>query len=263
MTVSFSNGSFNGFGITVPYGPNSTPESIASHLAALITKQYASSGLTAQAYGANILYRGNATLGAANFTSSGSASDSSFTADPSPAACPAANLKYVLAVENDSVQWKLTNNQRGREVTYQLMKWPTLKPLASIKFSDLTSASPAVIKEHLENTNVPSMNGFTSDNTINPVAVTAGQFEDVLGTGNLTNSVTGTFIADRWFSVVYNGIPLPGSIQTLDRAGGTAFAPANALHQKDHLVINLPATGAPLLSGTSILNGASWDVSLQ
>jgi hypothetical protein len=103
MAVSFSQGSFSGFGITVPYGPNSTPESIASHLAALITKQYASSGLTAQAYGANILYKGNATLGAANFTSSGSSSDSSFAADPAPASCApvSINLRLVPLVSRD------------------------------------------------------------------------------------------------------------------------------------------------------------------
>lgn len=105
MTVSFSQGSFNGSGITVPYGPNSTPESIASHLAALITKQYASSGLTAQAYGANILYKGNAALGNANFapTPSGSSSDSSFTADPSPASCPpvSINLRLVPVLSKD------------------------------------------------------------------------------------------------------------------------------------------------------------------
>jgi hypothetical protein len=185
-------------------------------------------------------------------------------ANAAPMSCPSINLKYVLAVENDSVQWRQTNNQRGREVTYQLMLWPIVnktKPLALIRFSDLTPASPAIIKEHLGNTNVASWNGYTSDNTINPVAVTAGQFEDILGTGTWPNAVTGTAFTDRWFSVSLNGAPLPGSIQTLDRAGGNA--PANALHQKDHIVINLPTVGAPLLSGTSILNGASWDVSLQ
>jgi hypothetical protein len=256
MTASFSGGAFNGNSVTVPYGQYSTPESIASHIAALITKNYYRSGLSAQAIGSYILYKSTATLGTPSLTASGL----SFTKDASTA-CPPANLRYVLAVENDTVQWQQNNNQRGRGVTYQLMLWPVNKPFAKIKFSDLTSAFPAIIKEHLENANVPSMNGYTSDNTINPVAVTAGQFEDILGTGNLTNSVTGTFVADRWFTVIYNGTPLPGSIPTLDMAGGTASA--NALHQKDHFVINLPAIGAPLLSGTSILNGASWDVSLQ
>jgi hypothetical protein len=106
MAVSFSRGSFNGFGVTVPYGPYSTPESIAAHLAAMITKQYSSSGLTAQAYGANILYKGNATLGNANFTSSGSSSDSSFTADPSPQSCPAISIHLRLvpvASQNEQV----------------------------------------------------------------------------------------------------------------------------------------------------------------
>jgi hypothetical protein len=84
MSVSFSGGSYSGYGVTVPYGQFSTPESIASHLAALITKKYASSGLFAQAYGAYILYKSNATLGNPGFAASGS----SFTADPSPQSCP-------------------------------------------------------------------------------------------------------------------------------------------------------------------------------
>ncbi len=71
MSVSFSEGAYSRYGVTVPYGQFSTPESIASHLAALITKKYASSGLFAQAYGAYILYRSNATLGNASFAASG------------------------------------------------------------------------------------------------------------------------------------------------------------------------------------------------
>ncbi|WP_213807908.1 hypothetical protein [Granulicella sp. dw_53] len=106
MTVSFGGGSFNGYGVTVPYGKFSTPESVASHLAALITQKYYKSGLTAEAYGAYILYKGNATLGAPNFTSSGSSSDSPFKADPAPQSCPpvSINLRLVPVVSrNESI----------------------------------------------------------------------------------------------------------------------------------------------------------------
>jgi hypothetical protein len=101
MIVSFSHGSYNGFGVTVPYGPYSTPASIASHLAALITKQYASSGLTAQAYGANILYKSRATLGNPSFTPS-----ASFTANASPQSCSPVSIHLRLvpvASQNEQV----------------------------------------------------------------------------------------------------------------------------------------------------------------
>lgn len=99
MAISFSGGSFNGYGVTVPYGKFSTPESIASHLAALITQRYYRSGLSAEAYGAYILYKGRATLGTPNFTSSGTP----LTADPSPSGCPpvSLNLRLVPVVSAD------------------------------------------------------------------------------------------------------------------------------------------------------------------
>jgi hypothetical protein len=101
MKVSFSGGSFNGYSITAPYGKFSSPESIASHLAALITQKYAKSGLSAVAYGAYILYRSSAALGVANFTSS----DSSFTAN-SPQSCPPVSmtLRLVPVVSRDEAQ---------------------------------------------------------------------------------------------------------------------------------------------------------------
>jgi hypothetical protein len=98
MTVSFSGGSFVG-NVTAPYGQYSTPESIASHLAALITQRYSRSGLSAESYGAYILYRSSGTLGAANFTSS----DASFTTNPSPQSCPPINpnLRLVPVYSQD------------------------------------------------------------------------------------------------------------------------------------------------------------------
>lgn len=50
MSISFSGGAFNGFDVTAPYGQYSPPESIASHLAALITQKYYTSGLTADSW---------------------------------------------------------------------------------------------------------------------------------------------------------------------------------------------------------------------
>jgi hypothetical protein len=102
MTVSFSQGSYNGYGVTVHYGPYSTRESIASHLAALITKNYHSFGLFAQSFGSYIEYKSNAPLGTASLTSSGS----SFAADPSPNSCPpvSINLRLVPVVSRDESQ---------------------------------------------------------------------------------------------------------------------------------------------------------------
>lgn len=114
IIVSLSHGSFNGLGITVPYGPYSTPESFASHVAALITKRYYNSGLTAQAFGANILFkaRSSATLGNVSFTPSGSSSGSSFTADPSPKSCAPVNINLRLVpVMSVNENVPLTSNQ--------------------------------------------------------------------------------------------------------------------------------------------------------
>jgi hypothetical protein len=130
MTVSFSHGSYSGFGVTVPYGPYSTPASIASHMAALITKQYANSGLTAQAYGANILYTSRATLGNPSIPPS-----ASFTANASPQSCPPASihLRLVPVVSQNELQangtthllhnvWRLVtlDGQRALPISYTI-----------------------------------------------------------------------------------------------------------------------------------------------
>jgi hypothetical protein len=244
MAVSFSNGSFSGFGITVPYGPNSTPESIASHLAALITKQYASSGLTAQAYGANILYKGNATLGNANFTPSGS----SFAADPAPAACPPANLRYVLAVSSDTVTWINVPGSTGdtaRQVTYVIENFP---PPHTTRFHDLTSPqyTNADITEHL------TVNGYTSSNVFpDGVYRHAGQFVDEIGSRDWFKTKTGSFITDRWFSVIMDGNDL-GHIMSYDQAG---------THDKDHIKITFPI-GPSILNNWMNSDGSPKDISL-
>ena len=242
MTVSFSHGSFNGFGITVPYGPNSTPESIASHLAALITKQYASSGLTAQAYGANILYKGNATLGAANFTSSGSSgssSDSSFTADPSPAACPPENLKFALIVTYDSGVWKPNINGlgTGRNVDYELSKWTPGN--YTVNRPAMTSSQ---ISEHLSKPMAGGSNGTTSD--------VFGAFCDMVGSAGGA-SLINTYEPTRYFTATYtdsSGIHDLGNVLIVDksRSGG---------HSPDVIKVIFP-------SGPTILNGFDQNHSL-
>jgi hypothetical protein len=79
MTVSFSGGSFDANTVTVPYGQYSTPDSIASNLAARITQKYYNSGLSAQAFGPYVAYSGTSNVGTVNSTATGS----SFAMNPS------------------------------------------------------------------------------------------------------------------------------------------------------------------------------------
>lgn len=240
-----AKGSYNGYSVTASYGQYSTPESIASNLAALITKQYSNSGLSAQANGANILYKSTAPLGAANFSTSAS----SFTANPSPTACPPANLKYILAVQSDTVIWKAVDNsagQRGRQITYEIANWPKAGQTGfrSLTFPSYTNAD---ITEHL------TANGYTSSNfTADGVYRHSGQFGDVLGTGSLTNGFTGAFRSNRWFSVILDGTPVPGSVMTFDKAGK---------HSMDYIEIYLP-TGPSFLNSYKNPDGTPKDISL-
>lgn len=112
MTASFSGGAFDINSVTVPYGPYSTPESVAAHLAALITKQYYKSGLSAQAFGSYVVYKSTAPLGTPSVTATGS----SFAQNTSRTACPAVSTRYLLAVQTDSIVWKYNqgSQERGR-----------------------------------------------------------------------------------------------------------------------------------------------------
>jgi hypothetical protein len=94
MSVSFSGASFSNLSpTTVPYGPYSTPSSIASNLAALITKNYAQNGVFARAFGSNIIYGGIAALGSVSNIATGS----SFTTEvSSTAANTAAAACYTI-----------------------------------------------------------------------------------------------------------------------------------------------------------------------
>jgi hypothetical protein len=87
MSMSFSGAAFSNLSpTTVPYGPYSTPSSIASNLAALITTKYAQNGMFARAFGSNIIYGGVAALGTVTTSITGP----SFTTSSSSAAASAA-----------------------------------------------------------------------------------------------------------------------------------------------------------------------------
>jgi len=72
MSVSFSGNAFAAVSPSVTYGPYSTPSSIASNIAALITRNYYQKGLTARAFGPSVVYSGNTTLGAVSNVITGS-----------------------------------------------------------------------------------------------------------------------------------------------------------------------------------------------
>lgn len=86
MAVSFSGTAFAAVSPSVTYGPYSTPSSIAANIAALITKNYLQYGLSAKAFGPNIIYSGGSTLG----TVSNMATGASFSTDSSSTAATAA-----------------------------------------------------------------------------------------------------------------------------------------------------------------------------
>ena len=70
--VSFTGAAFAAVSPNVAYGPYSTPNSIAASIAALITKKYLQSGLSAKAFGPNIVYNGLSTLGTVSTPITGS-----------------------------------------------------------------------------------------------------------------------------------------------------------------------------------------------
>jgi hypothetical protein len=231
MTASFSGGAFNATSVTVPYGPYSTPESIAAHVAAFLTKQYYNSGLSAQAIGSYVVYKSTAALGTPSLISSGS----SFTQNTSPAACPNVNTKFVLAVMNDSVTWGDEGLNHGRIVEYDLETWPT----AQNPRGTPPSYSNAIVTEHLSTC---MAYGCSSSGLI------SGQFTDVLGS---TSSISGRYVASRYFTVNANGQNL-GHIMTFDRAGK---------HDMDHIEIQLP-NGPSILNNYRNTNGSPKDISL-
>lgn len=132
-------------------------------------------------------------------------------------------------------------------MTYVIKKWPTA---AQTTFLSLTSPqySLATITEHLTATGYTSSNYNSSEDLRS-----AGQFADVLGSGDITYGHTGVFITDRWFSVVLDGQPVSGSVSTFDKAGK---------HLMDHIEIHLPS-GPSFLNYYKNADGTPKDVSLD
>jgi hypothetical protein len=113
LAVSFSGAAFAAISPVVAYGPNSTPNSIAANIAALITKNYFQYGLRAKAFGPNIVYGGITTLGAVSNVATGNGgAGPSFTTTTSTeagtaaqTACKQAPTAPAPAVEVAIVAW--------------------------------------------------------------------------------------------------------------------------------------------------------------
>ena len=73
VTVSFSGAAYSAVSQAVPYGPYSTPSSVAASIAALVTANYTQYGLTARAFGANVSTAGLARLEQSTMRSRGRA----------------------------------------------------------------------------------------------------------------------------------------------------------------------------------------------
>jgi hypothetical protein len=113
LAVSFSGAAFAAISPTVTYGPSSTPSSIAANIAALITRNYFQYGLSAKAFGSNIVYSGNTKLGTVSnaVTGNGGAAPSFTTttsagaASTAEMACQQAPTTPAPAVEVAIVGW--------------------------------------------------------------------------------------------------------------------------------------------------------------
>ena len=138
---------------TVTYGPYSTPSSIASHIAAIITKNYLQYGLSAKAFGPNIIYGGTTPLGTVSVTSG-----SSFTTDPSPAAATAAATACYaipslpcLGLWPDYNTARLYKNEGITETPRQhimrkhILGTPTLGPPPNTVYANTVGATPDVL----------------------------------------------------------------------------------------------------------------------
>jgi hypothetical protein len=149
MSVSFSGAAFAAISPTVPYGPSSTPSSIAAHMAALITRNYFQYGLSAKAFGPNIVYSGNATLGAVSnaVTGSGGAAPSFTTTTSTEAsttaetACmeaptaPAPNAEVTIVAWIDGNAITLPSGENSKLAT----DFPPTGPLGPVYLEQYTA----------------------------------------------------------------------------------------------------------------------------
>lgn len=92
VVISFSGAAFTAISATVTYGPSSTPSSIASNIAALISTKYLQFGLSAKAFGSRVIYGGTTNLGTVSV-----AGGTAFTADTSSTAANGATLACYAA----------------------------------------------------------------------------------------------------------------------------------------------------------------------
>lgn len=251
MNVSFSGAAYAAVSQTVSYGPYSTPSSIAANIAALITANYTQYGLTARAFGPNIVYSGNSTLGTVNYAITGPSvtTTTSSTAEagaemacesaPStpPPACGAVNPAYVLAVLTDSVTWINSGLNHGRNVNYSLELWPTGNGLGA------PVAFQSTVTEHL----TASMAYGTSTSGV----AGTGQFDDILG--NTSGSNSGNYITDRCFTITSPTLgSTPIHVMSYDAAGK---------HPSDHIKITLP-NGPSILNNWTNPDGSPKDISI-
>lgn len=257
MTVSFSGAAYSAVSQTVSYGPNSTPSSIAASIAALITANYTQYGLTARAFGPNVVYSGKSTVGTVNHVITGTSvttTTSSAAETAAGMACAAAppqlpskcgdlNQDYVLAVHRDSVSWIDDGLNHGREVLYELEGSPTAQyPLGAPALVNST------ITEHLD---VPMSYGYTSSNA----GKISDQFDDILGS-TAGPAFQGVYRSGRCFTVTLDQpfgthIQNLGHVQTLDKV---------SMHQIDDIKIRNPIP--PNKDGVTTLNGSTTSVSL-
>jgi hypothetical protein len=93
LSISFSGAAFSQVNPTIVYGAFSTPASIASNVAAVVSAKYLQYGISAKAFGPFVIYEGVTSLGAVTH----SFTDSSFTTNASSTAASAASMAcYAL-----------------------------------------------------------------------------------------------------------------------------------------------------------------------
>ncbi len=140
VEVSFSGSAFAGVTPIVTYGPYSTPSSIAASIAALITRNYLQYGLSAKAFGPNVVYNGSTALGAVSnvvsadggatpsittSTSAGTASTVQTVCRQAPSAPPPAVETTVIAwIDGDAIKLPPGGSPGLQSVFPAVGPWP-------------------------------------------------------------------------------------------------------------------------------------------
>jgi hypothetical protein len=150
VAISFSGAAFAAISPKVTYGPYSTPSSIASNIAALISKNYLQYGLSARSFGPSIIYGGTAALGTVGVTSG-----SSFTGNTSPtAATAAATACYAIPsipclglwpdydTKRLYTQEGITETPRQHIIRRHILGTPTLGPPPITVYANTVGATP-------------------------------------------------------------------------------------------------------------------------